>query len=131
LGAARRGGLRPYPFSGRWGVKSGMALSLRSYERTTLLRCIDWTSRASRRNFLFETILRYFLTIPSAIASWRRGNHIAGFILSKRIRLAHIITLDVAAAERRRGWVRPLLQKLSQPRGARGAFDFAGDRNGQ
>jgi len=48
-------------------------------------------------------------------------NHIAGFILSEENPpLAHIVTLDVAAKERRHGVGTALLQKLESNLAARG-----------
>jgi len=69
-----------------------------------------------------KTTLRYFLTIPSADCVVAvEENHIAGFILSEENPpLAHIITLDVAAKQRRHGVGTALLQKLESNLAARG-----------
>ena len=100
-----------------------MALSLRSYEPHDFaaLHRLDQSCFPPGISYS-KTILRYFLTIPSADCVVAvEGNHIAGFILSEENPpLAHIITLDVAAAERRRGVGAALLEKLESNLSARG-----------
>jgi len=100
-----------------------MALSLRSYEPHDFaaLHRLDQSCFPPGISYS-KTTLRYFLTIPSAdCVVALEGNHIAGFILSEENPpLAHIITLDVAAQERRRGVGAALLEKLESNLSARG-----------
>jgi ribosomal-protein-alanine N-acetyltransferase len=69
-----------------------------------------------------KTTLRYFLTLASADCVVAVDeNHIAGFILSEENPpLAHIITLDVAEKQRRRGVGTALLKKLEANLALRG-----------
>ena|SRR6266850_798432 len=100
-----------------------MALSLRSYEPHDFaaLHRLDQSCFPPEISYS-KTTLRYFLTIPSAdCVVALEGNHIVGFILSEENPpLAHIITLDVAAKERRRGVGAALLEKLESNLSARG-----------
>src|SRR5215469_6986492 len=69
-----------------------------------------------------KTTLRYFLTLASAdcvVAA--EGTRVVGFVLSEENPpLAHIITLDVAEKERRKGVGTTLLEKLESNLAARG-----------
>jgi [ribosomal protein S18]-alanine N-acetyltransferase len=69
-----------------------------------------------------KTTLRYFLTLASAdCVVAEEGEHIIGFILSEENPpLAHIITLDVDAKQRRRGIGTALLENLETNLAARG-----------
>src|SRR5262249_44235335 len=69
-----------------------------------------------------KTTLRYFLTLPSADCVIAEDDgRIVGFIVSEENPpLAHIITLDVAEKERRRGAGTALLQQLETNLAARG-----------
>jgi ribosomal-protein-alanine N-acetyltransferase len=100
-----------------------MALSLRSYEPHdfTALHRLDQSCFPPGISYS-KTTLHYFLTIPSAdCVVALEENHLAGFILSEENPpLAHIITLDVAAKERRHGVGTALLQKLESNLAARG-----------
>ena len=100
-----------------------MALSLRSYEPHDFaaLHRLDRSCFPLGISYS-KTTLRYFLTIPSAdCVVAQEENRIAGFILSEENPpLAHIITLDVAAKERRHGVGTALLQKLESNLAARG-----------
>ena len=100
-----------------------MALSLRSYEPHDFaaLHRLDQSCFPQGISYS-KTTLHYFLTIPSAdCVVALEENHIAGFILSEENPpLAHIITLDVAAKERRHGVGTALLQKLESNLTARG-----------
>jgi len=100
-----------------------MALSLRSYEPHDFaaLHRLDQSCFPPGISYS-KTTLHYFLTIPSAdCVVALEENHIAGFILSEENPpLAHIITLDIAAKERRRGVGTALLQKLESNLAARG-----------
>jgi len=100
-----------------------MALSLRSYEPHDFaaLHRLDQSCFPQGISYS-KTTLHYFLTIPSAdCVVALEENHIAGFILSEENPpLAHIITLDIAAKERRRGVGTALLQKLESNLAARG-----------
>ena len=100
-----------------------MALSLRSYELHDFaaLHRLDQSCFPPGISYS-KTTLHYFLTIPSAdCVVALEENHIAGFILSEENPpLAHIITLDIAAKERRRGVGTALLQKLESNLAARG-----------
>ncbi len=100
-----------------------MALSLRSYEPHDFaaLHKLDQSCFPPGISYS-KTMLRYFLTTPSAdCVVAMEENHIAGFILSEENPpLAHIITLDVAAEERRHGVGTALLQKLESNLAARG-----------
>ncbi len=100
-----------------------MALSLRSYEPHDFaaLHRLDRSCFPLGISYS-KTTLRYFLTIPSAdCVVAKEENRIAGFILSEENPpLAHIITLDVAAKERRHGVGTALLQKLESNLAARG-----------
>jgi ribosomal protein S18 acetylase RimI-like enzyme len=92
-----------------------MVLSLRPYEPRDFaaLHKLDKSCFPPGISYS-KTTLRYFLTIPSAdCVVALEGSHIAGFILSEENPpLAHIITLDVAQKERRRGVGSALLDKL-------------------
>jgi ribosomal protein S18 acetylase RimI-like enzyme len=92
-----------------------MVLSLRPYEPHDFaaLHKLDKSCFPPGISYS-KTTLRYFLTIPSAdCVVALEGSHIAGFILSEENPpLAHIITLDVAQKERRRGVGSALLDKL-------------------
>jgi ribosomal-protein-alanine N-acetyltransferase len=100
-----------------------MALSLRSYEPHdfTALHRLDQSCFPPGISYS-KTTLHYFLTIPSAdCVVALEEDHLAGFILSEENPpLAHIITLDVAAKERRHGVGTALLQKLESNLAARG-----------
>jgi len=100
-----------------------MALSLRSYEPHDFpaLHRLDQLCFPPGISYA-KTTLHYFLTIPSAdCVVALEGNHIAGFILSEENPpLAHIITLDVAAKQRRHGVGTALLQNLESNLAARG-----------
>jgi len=100
-----------------------MALSLRSYEPHDFaaLHRLDRSCFPLGISYS-KTTLRYFLTIPSAdCVVAQEDNRVAGFILSEENPpLAHIITLDVAAKERRHGVGTALLQKLESNLAARG-----------
>jgi ribosomal-protein-alanine N-acetyltransferase len=100
-----------------------MVLSLRSYEPHDFatLHKLDQACFPPGISYS-KTTLRYFLTIPSAdCVVALEENRIAGFILSEENPpLAHIITLDVAQKERRRGVGSALLEKLESNLGARG-----------
>jgi len=92
-----------------------MALMLRSYEPHDFaaLHKLDQSCFPPGISYS-KTTLRYFLTLPSAdcVVAVDDG-HAAGFILSEENPpLAHIITLDVAEKQRRRGVGTALLQKL-------------------
>lgn len=69
-----------------------------------------------------KTTLRYFLTLPSAdCVVAEEGGRIAGFILSEENPpLAHIITLDVDAKQRRHGVATSLLEALETNLALRG-----------
>jgi ribosomal-protein-alanine N-acetyltransferase len=99
-----------------------MVLSLRSYEPHDFatLHKLDQACFPPGISYS-KTTLRYFLTIPSAdCVVALEGSHIAGFILSEENPpLAHIITLDVAQKERRRGVGSALLDKLESNLAAR------------
>lgn len=100
-----------------------MALSLRSYEPHDFaaLHKLDQSCFSPGISYS-KTTLRYFLTISSADCVVAvEENHIAGFILSEENPpLAHIITLDVAEKQRRRGVGTALLEKLESNLAARG-----------
>ena len=100
-----------------------MVLSLRSYEPHDFatLHKLDQACFPPGISYS-KTTLRYFLTIPSAdCVVALEENRIAGFILSEENPpLAHIITLDVAQKERRRGVGSALLEKLESNLEARG-----------
>ena len=99
-----------------------MALSLRPYEPHDFaaLHRLDQSCFPPGISYS-KTTLHYFLTIRSAdCVVALEENHIAGFILSEENPpLAHIITLDVAAKERRHGVGTALLQKLESNLAAR------------
>jgi ribosomal-protein-alanine N-acetyltransferase len=100
-----------------------MALSLRSYEPHDFAAIYKLDQSCFPPGISYsKTTLRYFLTIPSAdcvVAAEEK--HIAGFILSEENPpLAHIITLDVAEKQRRRGVGTALLEKLESNLAARG-----------
>jgi ribosomal-protein-alanine N-acetyltransferase len=99
-----------------------MVLSLRPYEPHDFaaLHKLDKSCFPPGISYS-KTTLRYFLTIPSAdCVVALEGSHIAGFILSEENPpLAHIITLDVAQKERRRGVGSALLDKLESNLAAR------------
>ena len=73
-----------------------------------------------------KTTLRYFLTLASAdcvVAT--EGSRIIGFVLSEENPpLAHIITLDVADKERRRGVGTALLETLETNLASRGVHSI-------
>ena len=73
-----------------------------------------------------KTTLRYFLTLASAdcvVAT--EGSRIIGFVLSEgNPPLAHIITLDVADKERRRGVGTALLETLETNLASRGVHSI-------
>lgn len=100
-----------------------MALSLRSYEPHDFaaLHRLDQACFPPGISYS-KTTLRYFLTLASAdcvVAT--DGPRIVGFILSEENPpLAHIITLDVAEKERRRGAGTALLETLESNLAARG-----------
>lgn len=100
-----------------------MALTLRSYEPHDFaaLHKIDKACFPPGISYS-KTTLRYFLTLPSADCVVAEENgRIAGFVVSEENPpLAHIITLDVAEKERRRGVGTALLQQLEANLAARG-----------
>jgi len=100
-----------------------MALSLRSYEPRDFpaLHRLDQLCFPPGISYS-KTTLHYFLTIASAdCVVALEENHIVGFILSEENPpLAHIITLDVAAKQRRHGVGAALLQNLESNLAARG-----------
>jgi ribosomal-protein-alanine N-acetyltransferase len=63
-----------------------------------------------------KRMLQYFLNLPSAdCLVAEAGKHIAGFVLSEENPpLAHIITLDIAEAYRRRGVGTALLHEMDE-----------------
>lgn len=100
-----------------------MALTLRSYEPHDFaaLHRLDQACFPPGISYS-KTTLRYFLTLATADCVVAvDGNKVAGFILSEENPpLAHIITLDVAEKERRRGVGAALLQQLESNLAARG-----------
>jgi [ribosomal protein S18]-alanine N-acetyltransferase len=101
----------------------GMAVTLRSYEPhdfSTLHR-LDQACFPAGISYS-KTTLRYFLTLASADCVVAvEGDRVVGFILSEENPpLAHIITLDVAENERRRGVGTALLHQLESNLEARG-----------
>ncbi len=101
----------------------GMALTLRSYEPHDFaaLHRLDRACFPPGISYS-KTTLRYFLTLASAdCVVALEENRIAGFILSEENPpLAHIITLDVAEEQRRRGLGTALLEQLESNLAARG-----------
>ena len=100
-----------------------MALALRSYEPHDFaaLHKLDRSCFAPGISYS-KTTLRYFLKLASAdcVVAVDDG-HIVGFVLSEENPpLAHIITLDVAEKQRRRGVGTALLQNLESNLAARG-----------
>jgi [ribosomal protein S18]-alanine N-acetyltransferase len=100
-----------------------MALTLRSYEPHDFaaLHRLDQACFPPGISYS-KTTLRYFLTLASADCVVAvDGNKVVGFILSEENPpLAHIITLDVAAKERRRGAGTALLETLEANLALRG-----------
>jgi len=100
-----------------------MTLVLRSYEPHDFnaLHRLDQACFPAGISYSKNT-LRYFLTVPSADCVVAiDDNKIAGFIVSEENPpLAHIITLDVDEAHRRRGIGTALLEKLESDLAARG-----------
>jgi ribosomal-protein-alanine N-acetyltransferase len=100
-----------------------MAFTLRSYEPHDFaaLHKLDQACFAAGISYS-KTTLRYFLTLASAECVVAvDGNQIAGFVLSEENPpLAHIITLDVAANQRRSGVGTALLEQLEANLSARG-----------
>src|SRR5260370_42198445 len=76
-----------------------------------------------------KTTLRYFLTVPSADCDIAQmDGAIAGFILTEEHPpLAHIITLDVADAHRRRGIGSALLEEGEENLSVRGGRSILPD----
>jgi [ribosomal protein S18]-alanine N-acetyltransferase len=100
-----------------------MTITLRSYEPHDFaaLHRLDQACFPPGISYS-KTTLRYFLTLPSAdcVVADDDGR-IVGFALSEENRpLAHIITLDVAEKERRRGVGTTLVEKLEGNLVARG-----------
>jgi [ribosomal protein S18]-alanine N-acetyltransferase len=100
-----------------------MALTLRSYEPHDFaaLHRLDQACFPPGISYS-KTTLRYFLTLASADCVVAvDGNKVVGFILSEENPpLAHIITLDVAEKERRRGAGTALLETLEANLALRG-----------
>ncbi len=100
-----------------------MPLVLRSYEPHDFnaLHRLDQSCFPAGISYSKNT-LRYFLTVPSADCVVALDeNKIAGFIVSEENPpLAHIITLDVDEAHRRRGIGTSLLEKIESNLTARG-----------
>jgi ribosomal protein S18 acetylase RimI-like enzyme len=100
-----------------------MAVALRSYEPHDFaaLHRLDQSCFPAGISYA-KTTLRYFLTIATAdciVAA--DGARIAGFILTEENPpLAHIITLDVAEAQRRHGVGSALLAESEKNLGLRG-----------
>jgi [ribosomal protein S18]-alanine N-acetyltransferase len=100
-----------------------MAVALRSYEPHDFaaVHRLDQSCFPAGISYS-KTTLRYFLTIASAdciVAA--DGARIAGFILTEENPpLAHIITLDVAGAQRRQGVGSALLAESERNLGLRG-----------
>src|ERR1700674_766475 len=99
-----------------------MGLSLRSYEPHDFAALYKLDQSCFPPGISYsKTTLRHFLTMASAdCVVGLEENRIAGFILSEENPpLAHIITLDVAAKERRHGVGPALLRKLESNLAAR------------
>ena len=100
-----------------------MAPTLRSYEPHDFaaLHRLDQACFPAGISYS-KTTLRYFWTLASAdCVVALEGERAAGFILSEENPpLAHIITLDVAEKERRRGVGTALLHELESNLAARG-----------
>jgi [ribosomal protein S18]-alanine N-acetyltransferase len=100
-----------------------MPLVLRSYEPHDFnaLHRLDQSCFPAGISYSKNT-LHYFLTVPSADCVVAIDeNKIAGFIVSEENPpLAHIITLDVYEAHRRRGIGTALLEKIESNLAARG-----------
>ena len=103
------------PPTGVLDYNPAMALTLRSYEPHDFaaLHRLDQACFPPGISYS-RTTLRYFLTLASADCVVAVDqNKIAGFILSEENPpLAHIITLDVTAKERRHGVGTALLETL-------------------
>ena len=100
-----------------------MAITLRSYEPHDFaaLHRLDQACFPPGISYS-KTTLRYFLTLASAdCVVAEDGGGIVGFAVSEETPpLAHIITLDVAEKERRRGVGAVLLEKIEANLAARG-----------
>jgi ribosomal-protein-alanine N-acetyltransferase len=105
------------------GYNPAMAITLRSYEPHDFaaLHRLDQACFAAGISYS-KTTLRYFLTLASAdCVVAEDGGRIIGFAVSEENPpLAHIITLDVAEKERRRGVGTALLEQLESNLAARG-----------
>ena len=92
-----------------------MALTLRSYEPHDFAALHKLDKACFPPGISYSrTTLRYFLTLPSAdcVIAEDEGRIVAFIVSEENPPLAHIITLDVAEKERRRGVGRALLQQL-------------------
>lgn len=100
-----------------------MPLTLRSYEPHDFaaLHRLDQSCFPAGISYS-RTTLRYFLTLPSAdCVVAEEGGRIVGFVLSEENPpLAHIITLDVEAKQRRHGVGTALLDTLESNLALRG-----------
>jgi [ribosomal protein S18]-alanine N-acetyltransferase len=100
-----------------------MAVTLRSYEPRdfSAVHRLDQSCFPSGISYS-KTTLRYFLTIPSADCVVAiNDKRVAGFILTEENPpLAHVITLDVGEAQRRRGIASLLLAESEKNLAARG-----------
>ena len=100
-----------------------MAVTLRSYEPHdfSALHRLDQSCFPPGISYS-KTTLRYFLTVPSADCVVAIENErIAGFIVTEENPpLAHVITLDISEAQRRRGIGSLLLAESERNLAARG-----------
>jgi len=100
-----------------------MALTLRSYEPHDFAALHKLDKACFPPGISYSrTTLRYFLTLPSAdcVIAEDDGRIVAFVVSEENPPLAHIITLDVAEKERRRGVGRALLQQLETNLALRG-----------
>jgi [ribosomal protein S18]-alanine N-acetyltransferase len=100
-----------------------MAITLRSYEPHDFaaLHRLDQACFPAGISYS-KTTLRYFLTLASAdcVVAAEAGRIIGFAVSEENSPLAHIITLDVAEKERRRGVGTALLNQLESNLAARG-----------
>jgi len=100
-----------------FGADNFMAITVRAYEARDFGRLYKLDQECFVPGIAYSKwSLQYFLNLPAAdCLVAEEGKSIAGFILAeKNPPLAHIITLDVAAGQRRKGLGAELLEEMEK-----------------